>query len=202
MQVKVARVKAERQKRAWTQEHLAAAADLGLRTVQRVEASGLASNETIKSLASVFECSIEDLLVTNVGRPGLRLWKRPLSIGAALCFAIASMVFFVSRATAGQVMLDVILGGDNPNVKVFKLMTEAGHQAEARLDQQLRIVLTPTLQQDDLILLSAEIYSYDGQEFRLLSTPKLLTRDGVDAQIRVGLDDGKSIQMSIRPKRM
>lgn len=202
MQVNVDRLKAERQKRAWSQEHLAEAAGLGLRTIQRIESSGVASNETIKSLAAVFECSIQDLLAAEVTVHRLAFWKRPLSIGAVASFAAASVVFLVARATAGEVMLDVVLGGDDPDVKVFKLVTEEGHQAEARLEQQLRIVLTPTLQQNDLILLSAEIYAYDGQEFKLVSTPKVLTRNGVDAKIQIGLSDGQNIQMSINPQRM
>ena len=52
----------EKNKRAWTQGHLAEVCGLSLRTIQRIEKTGVASHETIKALASVFEISIEDLI--------------------------------------------------------------------------------------------------------------------------------------------
>ncbi len=48
----------------WSQEHLAALSGLSLRTIQRVEAGNSASNETLKSLASVFEIDISKLTET------------------------------------------------------------------------------------------------------------------------------------------
>jgi hypothetical protein len=98
-------------------------------------------------------------------------------------------------------MLDVVLGGADPNPKVFKLLTAEGRQAEALVEQQLRIVLTPTVQENDLILISAEIYGYDGHEYKLLSKPKVLTRNGADAKIQVRLNDGSAVQMSVNPTK-
>lgn len=54
-------VKKLRQKKHWSQEQLANMAGLSLRTIQRVEAGKAASNETLKSLASVFEINISEL---------------------------------------------------------------------------------------------------------------------------------------------
>jgi len=45
-------VRQERQRRGWTQQHLAEIADLSLRTVQRVENEGLASNESVSALCA------------------------------------------------------------------------------------------------------------------------------------------------------
>ena len=44
-----------REARAWSQEHLADAAGLSLRTIQRVEAEGKASAETRLALAAALE---------------------------------------------------------------------------------------------------------------------------------------------------
>jgi transcriptional regulator with XRE-family HTH domain len=52
---------AEREARAWSQSHLAEVTGLSLRTIQRIEKSGTASLESVKSLASVFEMSIDEL---------------------------------------------------------------------------------------------------------------------------------------------
>jgi transcriptional regulator with XRE-family HTH domain len=52
----------EKNKRAWTQGHLAEVCGVSLRTIQRIEKTGIASHDTIKALASVFELSIEELI--------------------------------------------------------------------------------------------------------------------------------------------
>ena len=45
-------LRALRDERAWTQEQLAAVADLSLRTVQRIEASGQPSQESLQAIAA------------------------------------------------------------------------------------------------------------------------------------------------------
>lgn len=54
-------IRLEREKRAWTQEHLAKASALSLRTIQRVEKTGAASFESVRALAAVFGLSVADL---------------------------------------------------------------------------------------------------------------------------------------------
>lgn len=54
-------IRLEREKRAWTQEHLAKAAGLSLRTIQRVERTGVASFESVRALAAVLGLSVTDL---------------------------------------------------------------------------------------------------------------------------------------------
>ena len=201
MKINADRVKSERQKRAWSQEHLAAAAGLGIRTIQRLETVGTTSNETVKSLAAVFGCVPQDLLVPNAPPSRALNWKRLLPVSAFGCAALVSGTLLLTRANASEMMLDVILGKDDSNVKAFKLLAEEGHPVEARVERQLKILITPTVQPNNLVLLSAEIYGYEGNEYRLLATPKVLTRQGVDAVIQVKLADGKDLQMSINPKK-
>lgn len=55
MRVNASLIKQFRSDRSWTQQHLADACGVSLRTVQRVERYGTASNETLMALASVFE---------------------------------------------------------------------------------------------------------------------------------------------------
>lgn len=62
MNVKSSLVKKYRAERMWSQEQLAEAAGLGLRTVQRLEASGTGSQETVRALAAVFEVPSESLV--------------------------------------------------------------------------------------------------------------------------------------------
>ena len=62
MDISATAVKELRNSRGWTQQHLADACDISLRTVQRVEKEGSASNETLLGLCSVFEIEHKELL--------------------------------------------------------------------------------------------------------------------------------------------
>ncbi len=65
MRLKGNRIKALRAGKMWSQEELARASGLGLRTIQRVEKEGKGSNETVKALASVFELEALKLVVAD-----------------------------------------------------------------------------------------------------------------------------------------
>lgn len=54
MKVDTKLIKALREERAWSQEHLASVADLSARTVQRLEADGNASLESKMAIAAAF----------------------------------------------------------------------------------------------------------------------------------------------------
>ncbi len=75
-------VKLERNKRAWSQEHLAQVTGLGMRTIQRIESSGTASNESIASIAAVFALKVADFLIGSSKNEGS--FEIVRSIGTAL----------------------------------------------------------------------------------------------------------------------
>lgn len=58
-------LKTQRDSRAWSQTQLAEVSGLSLRTIQRIEKTGVASQESTKSLAAVYECSITELVIKN-----------------------------------------------------------------------------------------------------------------------------------------
>ncbi len=62
MQLNPKTIKALRQKHNWTQQVLADACDVSLRTIQRVEKEGAASKETTMSLCAVFEVRQGELI--------------------------------------------------------------------------------------------------------------------------------------------
>jgi transcriptional regulator with XRE-family HTH domain len=61
MKINPARIRQLRESAAWSQEDLAAASGVSLRTVQRVEKDGVAARETQKALAAAFDLSPKDL---------------------------------------------------------------------------------------------------------------------------------------------
>jgi transcriptional regulator with XRE-family HTH domain len=62
MEVNALVIKNHRTSRAFTQQHLADACDVSLRTIQRVERYGVASSETLMSLSAVFGVDTNQLL--------------------------------------------------------------------------------------------------------------------------------------------
>lgn len=59
-----------RDKKAWTQEHLAEAAGISPRTVQRAE-DGVLSAETLRSLAAAFDVTLEELTYDASAYPSI-----------------------------------------------------------------------------------------------------------------------------------
>ena len=66
MQINRELVVALRNRRSWSQAELAIAAGLNLRTIQRIEAEGVASLQSRKALASAFDVDIDELVQRKV----------------------------------------------------------------------------------------------------------------------------------------
>jgi transcriptional regulator with XRE-family HTH domain len=80
-------VRDARKQRGWTQQHMADACDVSLRTVQRVEKLGVASPETLLGLCAVLEVDHSELLA-ETGRPHLS--SKTWMIVAGVIFAFAA----------------------------------------------------------------------------------------------------------------
>lgn len=105
-----------RLKKGWSQQQLAQVSGTSLRTIQRVEAGATASLETLKSLAAVFEVSLEDLQ----GEPDMIATENAVSPQEALAMRQVSqlrgfyvhVVAYVVVCTAALVAL-FVLSRDN-----------------------------------------------------------------------------------------
>jgi transcriptional regulator with XRE-family HTH domain len=99
MNLDTTRIREEREKRAWTQEQLAEVANLGLRTVQRIEATGVASFESAASLSSALSISISDLrlkVATNDATSLFQRLKANASVHMRSLFAALLVALIVS----------------------------------------------------------------------------------------------------------
>ena len=63
MKIDAGLVKKLRTARHWSQEQLATACGVNLRTIQRLENTGKASMESVRALAAVFEVNADDLIL-------------------------------------------------------------------------------------------------------------------------------------------
>jgi transcriptional regulator with XRE-family HTH domain len=69
MEILNEKVKQLRLARKWTQQHLADACGVSLRTIQRIEKFGNASNESMMSLCAVLEVTKDDICVVPKAQP-------------------------------------------------------------------------------------------------------------------------------------
>jgi transcriptional regulator with XRE-family HTH domain len=192
-------IRSHRERRAWSQEHLAQASGLGLRTIQRIEASGLASYDSIRAIASVLEISVLQLTVHTSVRSRLEIpFVKRLSILTVSAIVVGTGLF-ASGVLAKDVMLNVGLEHNGKQISNPRLLTSEGKEAEIRVDGVMRLIITPTIQPNGNVLLTAKIYESKGTNFVLISEPKLATKDNEQAEIRLTSDGGNSFRVRITP---
>jgi transcriptional regulator with XRE-family HTH domain len=106
-------IRLEREKRAWSQEHLAGAAGIGARTVQRIEATGIASYESARAISAALEVPVA-ILRTDKPKlpppsvaPASQPRRRPiLRTASTLHWIGAASVFVVFAAASGFLLLE------------------------------------------------------------------------------------------------
>ncbi|MDP2560017.1 helix-turn-helix transcriptional regulator [Psychrobium sp. 1_MG-2023] len=105
MEMKLDNVKLKqlRKNKAWSQSHLAEVSGVSLRTIQRIEKSGTASLESVKSICATFDIPIDELIIkgTNTVLPRFATvrWLKCKITGAdkkaaAISFVIAFLISF------------------------------------------------------------------------------------------------------------
>jgi transcriptional regulator with XRE-family HTH domain len=219
MKVDSKRIRAERERRAWSQEHLATVSGLGLRTIQRIEKTGAASFESARALASVFEVDVASLRIVRAEpaaevpnvehvHPAVyaartasrfRFRAKPMLGTAAAALTAAGALFVATKGFADVVMLDVGVSMNDSRVEESQVVTEANDNVAFRaIDDHVRMVIVPTIETNG-IMLSTEIYVREGGGYVLASSPKLLTTNGQEAEIHLTTKDGTLLRFMITP---
>jgi DNA-binding XRE family transcriptional regulator len=213
MRVDSAFIKAQREQRAWSQEHLAEVTGLGLRTIQRIESSGSASYESAQALAAVLGVAVADLRVDEPTGPVLRINVplRPL-LGVLAAVVTGGALLVATRSFADQVLMDVsvalktaIPGSTGVDLREWKTQfivdegTLVPNVNDMRL-QELRFSIVPTLLPDGKILVEMQIFEQRGDAEVLVASPRLVTADGEEAEVVTG-SDARSFRFGITPRR-
>jgi len=118
MKINAKKIIAERQVRAWSQQHLADVSTVSLRTIQRVENNGTGSLETVKALASCFELNVANLFVPEVNtiksKPkackSSSKSKPKIAVLCSLIMALLGSFFFI---TPSSVASSIMIKADN-----------------------------------------------------------------------------------------
>ena len=66
MEINAKLIREHRVRNNWTQQHLADACGLSIRTIQRVERYGNASHDTVSALAAVFSITSSDIVLPEI----------------------------------------------------------------------------------------------------------------------------------------
>jgi transcriptional regulator with XRE-family HTH domain len=199
MHIDANRIRSERERRAWSQEHLAEVAALSLRTVQRIESSGAASFETAKALASVFELDVAML----ASQPPRAVRRRPAWIATAASVVAGACGLFIAQAVrADQVMLDVELKLNDQPVSQSRLIAAEGKEAEIRLKGQMRLFIAPAIAKDGSVLLSLRVDEFSKANWVRVAEPKLMAYDNDEAAVSFTAPSGTVFRIEIRPHRI
>lgn len=100
MKIDASTVRRLRTERAWSQEQLAASADVSLRTIQRVEADGSASNETRMALAAVFGIDVRALSLRELAPQDSPLPAVAVASAAFVRYRVAGVLALLAAGAA------------------------------------------------------------------------------------------------------
>lgn len=121
MRIDGAQVRELRRERLWSQEELAVASGLNLRTIQRIEAEGVISLQSKKSLAAAFDLEVgvldyqEKPRMTKSEFKVLRFDVKGFFGGKLDCASMESQLNEVGAQGWSLVKMTEILGGDGGN---------------------------------------------------------------------------------------
>ena len=225
MKVDSTLIRSEREKRAWSQEHLAEVAGLGLRTIQRIESTGSAAYESARALAAVFEMDVARLRVAadssaqavNESRapaarePPVRssvrrrfdLWPAPRwvrSLYAAATLVAVGTALLLTRSTfADQIQLDVGVSIDDQKWERRMVVDEGALVPNVTRDGVLRYDFMPTKEKDG-VMLAMQLLVREGDSYVPIGSPRLWTKYGEEAEVLFTTADGKTVHISITPQ--
>jgi transcriptional regulator with XRE-family HTH domain len=206
MKVDSSYIKAQRARRAWSQEHLAEVTGLGLRTIQRIEKTGAASYESARALAAVFEMDVAELrvappVVVEPRRVNLSL-RQVLGVLGALVTGGALLVT-TSTFAADKVLMDLSVAVDSKTDEdqslATKVVVDDGTLVPEVNDLKLgdlRFSIVPRVQTPDRILLEVSIYERRGDQEFVVSEPRLIALSGEAASIVLD-DDVRTVRLGI-----
>jgi hypothetical protein len=106
----------------------------------------------------------------------------------------------IRDALPQQVVLDVgIALNDHERARVHRLLAEEGQAAEIRMDDLLKVVIVPTVDEQRGVLLWTAVYEFAGGDYRLLAEPKMTAPGNGTADILVASDSGNTFRFAITP---
>lgn len=215
MKVDSSYIKRERERRAWSQEHLAEVTGLGLRTIQRIEKTGAASYESARSLAAVLGVDVAKLRVEDAPPAARRLGvgARPVLGALAAVVTGGALVYATQSFADDRVLMDVStiikrpvtsstgVAGEEVWEGKTQFIVDDGtlvpNVNDLRLEE-FRFSIVPHVQDGGKILLEIGVFERHGNEEIVLGRPRLIALDGEEAGFVIHTDDARSLRVGIK----
>lgn len=192
-----------RNERAWTQEQLANVAGLSLRTVQRIEAQGQASHDSIQALAAALDCNSATLLRKKGWRRPLRagLSSYPGAVASLAAASILVLVLSMPSVLAQPVMLNVGLTAGDERLVDAQLLSDEGRTSEVVLADELRIELVSSVTKQGDVFIEILLFEPDTDgSFEQVAEPAVLTADRRTASVEFEARSGKRFMLELTPE--
>ncbi len=121
MKINAEKIIEERKVRAWSQQHLAHASAVSLRTIQRVENNGSGSLETVKALASCFELEVIKLFQPAVPLKKSHSKSKIAILSSMIAATFSSILFLVPSTMASDIKIhsDKVITSTNNDFRVY-----------------------------------------------------------------------------------
>jgi len=212
MQLDETWLRQQRATRAWSQEHLARASGLGLRTIQRIESTGVASAESALALAAVFDASISEIVVrvdppVTDDRPIKKWHRRRLTFATAILSTFFALLFIGRTAVAEQVELAIAVSVNGATLDEKSVVAETGQHNAQQFGKNVRTVVSPELVEiagTQKLAISMQIFEVNtngGQT--LIGSPELLYIDGANWEIKVdNAPSGKIYRLVVQAQEL
>lgn len=202
-------VRSERQKRAWSQQHLADACGLGLRTVQRIENTGIASYESVQALAACLELPHARLAArAQQRRLGQAIARRGAKAAGMVASFVAGAVFMsIQSVVADEVHMRLSVT-DHPKAEdetpfETEINVEDGSAYELRFEDGFHLVILPEIRPDNKILFTVSIYASDDEDAEPILAPRIIVDSGREGVIQVGdlefAGDRRGVEFKVYP---
>jgi transcriptional regulator with XRE-family HTH domain len=221
MEVKIdsSYIREQRERRAWSQEHLAEVTGLGLRTIQRIEKTGAASYESARSLAAVFGVDVADLRAMEAKVPAppprrLDGWSKSF-LGAFAALVTGGALLYATQSVADQVLVDVStvinravtsstgVAGEEVGEWKTQFVVDDGtlvpNVNDLRL-KEFRFSIVPHVQDGGRILLEIGVFEQHGNEEIVLGRPRLIALDGETAEVAFDAGGARTLRIAITPQ--
>lgn len=217
MRIDSVRIRAERQKRAWSQQHLATVTALGLRTIQRIEKEGTAAYESAQALAACFEVPLEALMTSDVAQAGSERLpslnppptiRRRISagLGMAAAFVAGAALMSVQGVVAEDLLVDMRFvdstrDEQSPPQRVVtssRIVMTSGESMEVTIPGTGRLVILPRILGDGQVYFELSVYD-DDEPAEPRYRPALVALNGQEAQIIIGDATIGNICIALRP---
>ncbi len=202
MQLNPETLRREREIRAWSQSHLAEVAGLSMRTVQRIESTGSASQESAKALASALDTQVESLLFpVNSSPPSSSLWPRyTIAVASTLACVLGILLWMSVYLAPGVIELSVVSTSNNAKqLAQLQVLNLDGKHNEMEIAGVMKIQMSST-RMGSGVLLATQVYEFKSNQYQLKAKPGILAVNNETSRIHVDFGTGGAFDIQVKPR--